>query len=48
MLILVLAGFGVVQVVRSVVTDGDAVADGAAAPVDTTVASGSAPAVDPC
>jgi hypothetical protein len=37
-------------VVRSVVTDGDAVADGAAAvdtTVDTTVASGSAPAVDP-
>jgi hypothetical protein len=49
-LILVLAGVGIVQVVRSVVTEGDAVADGAAA-VDTTVdtsgASGSAPAVDP-
>jgi uncharacterized protein len=46
-LILVVAGFGIVQVVRSVVTDGDAVADGVAAPADTTVASGSAPTVDP-
>ena len=46
-LILVVAGLGIVQVVRSVVTDGDAVADGVAAPIDTTVASGSAPTVDP-
>jgi uncharacterized protein len=49
-LILVLVGVGIVQVVRSVVSDGDAVADGAAAvdiTVASTVASGSAPAVDP-
>jgi hypothetical protein len=49
-LILVLAGFGVVQAVRSLFTEGDPVADGAAAvdtSLDTTVASGPAPAVDP-
>ena len=45
--VLLVAGLGLVQVVRSVVTDGDAVADGAAATPDTSVASGSASTVDP-